>query len=101
MRRSLFRSGVCLWRKQDFPAIFEGLERGRLRGEKDFGISLLWIFDAIRQFGAEKAQKVLDLAIQFRERNVIAFGIGGDELAAGLQSGLRRFTCGWRSMVFI
>jgi aminodeoxyfutalosine deaminase len=71
--------GVCLWRKQDFAAIFEGLERGRLRGEKDFGISLLWIFDAVRQFGAEKAQSVLDLAIQFRDRNVVAFGIGGDE----------------------
>ncbi|HEY6303583.1 MAG TPA: adenosine deaminase [Terriglobales bacterium] len=74
-------TGVCLWRKQDFPAIFEGLERGRQRGEKDFGISLVWIFDAIRQFGAEKAQSVLDLAIQFRERNVVAFGIGGDERA--------------------
>src|SRR5450759_2738184 len=73
--------GVCLWRKQDFAAIFEGLERGRQRGEKDFGLSLVWIFDAIRQFGAEKAQRVLDLAIQFRERNVVAFGIGGDELA--------------------
>jgi len=73
--------GVCLWRKQDFPAIFEGLERGRQRGEKDFGISVLWIFDAVRQFGAEKAQRVLDLAIQFRERNVVAFGIGGDERA--------------------
>jgi adenosine deaminase/aminodeoxyfutalosine deaminase len=72
--------GVALWRKQDFPAIFEGLERGRQRGERDFGISLLWIFDAIRQFGPEKAQPVLDLAIQFRDRNVIAFGIGGDEL---------------------
>jgi len=72
--------GVCLWRKQDFPSIFEGLERGRQRGERDFGISLLWIFDAIRQFGAEKADKVLDLAIQFRDRNVVAFGIGGDEL---------------------
>jgi adenosine deaminase/aminodeoxyfutalosine deaminase len=71
--------GVCLWRKQDFPAIFEGLERGRQRGERDFGTSLLWIFDAIRQFGAEKAQPVLDLAIQFRHRNVAAFGIGGDE----------------------
>jgi len=71
--------GVCLWRNQDFPAIFEGLERGRERGEKDFGISLLWIFDAVRQFGAEKAQSVLDLAIQFRDRNVAAFGIGGDE----------------------
>ncbi len=73
--------GVCLWRKQDFAAIFEGMERGRVRGEKDFGISLVWIFDAIRQFGAEKAQSVLDLAIQFRERHVVAFGIGGDELA--------------------
>jgi len=71
--------GVCLWRKQDFPAIFEGLERGRQRGEKDFGISLLWIFDAVRQFGADKADEVLDLAIQFRDRNVLAFGIGGDE----------------------
>src|SRR5215470_15755486 len=40
--------GVCLWRKQDFDAIFEGLERGRERGEKDFKISLLWIFDAVR-----------------------------------------------------
>ena len=72
--------GVCLWRNQDFPAIFEGLERGRARGEKDFGISFLWIFDAIRQFGAEKADKVLDFAIRFRNRNVAAFGIGGDEL---------------------
>ncbi|MFY9844294.1 MAG: adenosine deaminase [Terriglobales bacterium] len=73
--------GVCLWRKQDFAQIFEGLERGRERGEKDFGISLLWIFDAIRQFGAEKAQSVLDLAIHLHDRNVVAFGIGGDELA--------------------
>ena len=71
--------GVCLWRGQDFPAIFEGLERGRVHGEKEFGVSLLWIFDAIRQFGAEKAQPVLDLAIRYRDRNVVAFGIGGDE----------------------
>src|SRR6266403_3097842 len=74
-------AGVCLWRKQDFPKIFEGLEHGRQRGEKDFGVSLVWIFDAIRQFGAEKAQSVLDLAIQFRDRTVVAFGIGGDERA--------------------
>lgn len=72
--------GVCLWRGQDFGAIFEGLERGRVRGERGFGVSVLWIFDAIRQFGSEKAQPVLDLAIQFRERNVVAFGIGGDEV---------------------
>src|SRR6185437_6346332 len=50
--------GVCLWRKQDFPAIFEGLERGRQRGARDFGVSLLWIFDAVRQFGSDAAQQV-------------------------------------------
>jgi len=92
--------GVCLWRKQDFAAIFEGLERGRQHGEKDFGLSLVWIFDTIRQFGAEKAQKVLDLAIQFHDRNVVAFGIGGDE-SAGPQSGLRRCTRAPRSVGFI
>jgi len=71
--------GVCLWRKQDFPAIFEGLERGRERGERDFGISLLWIFDAVRQFGAEAASRVFELAVHYRRRNVVAVGIGGDE----------------------
>jgi aminodeoxyfutalosine deaminase len=45
--------GVCLYRKQDFAAIFEGLDRGRARGARDFGVSLLWIFDATRHFGVE------------------------------------------------
>ena len=75
--------GVCLWRQQKFDAIFEGLERGRERGERDFGISLLWIFDAVRQFGAEKAVPVVDLAVRYKERGVVGFGIGGDERQAG------------------
>ena len=74
--------GVCLWRKLDFAAIFEGLERGRERGQHDFGISLLWIFDAVRQFGPDPAQNVFELAAKFRERNVIGIGIGGDEQKA-------------------
>jgi aminodeoxyfutalosine deaminase len=74
--------GVCLWRKQDFAAILEGLERGRERGEKDFGISLLWLFDAVRHFGPEAAQKVAELAVRFKDRNVVGFGIGGDEQRA-------------------
>src|SRR5712664_124394 len=74
--------GVCLWRKQDFDAIFEGLERGRERGEQDFGVSLLWIFDAVRQFGPGAAQDVFGLAAKFRDRNVVGVGIGGDEQKA-------------------
>jgi len=74
--------GICQWRKQDFHAIFEGLERGRERGERDFGVSLLWIFDAVRQFGPEAAREVFRLAARFRDRNVAGVGIGGDERKA-------------------
>src|SRR6202451_2995955 len=74
--------GVCLWRKQDFAAIFEGLDRGRARGARDFGISLVWIFDAVRQFGAEAAQKVFELAVRYHDRDVVGIGIGGDEQKA-------------------
>ncbi len=74
--------GVCLWRKQDFAAIFEGLERGRQRGETDFGVSLLWIFDAVRQFGPVEAQHVAEIAARYADRNVVGFGIGGDERRA-------------------
>jgi adenosine deaminase/aminodeoxyfutalosine deaminase len=74
--------GVCLWWKLDFDAIFEGLERGRERGQRDFGVSLLWIFDAVRHFGPERAQEVADLAVRYKDRKVVGFGIGGDERRA-------------------
>ncbi|MGC2211367.1 MAG: adenosine deaminase [Candidatus Korobacteraceae bacterium] len=79
--------GVIFWRGQEFDALFEGLERGRVRGEKDFGVSLYWIFDAVRHFGIEEAEKVIATAIRHRERHsksssVIGIGIGGDERLA-------------------
>ncbi|HVI10174.1 MAG TPA: adenosine deaminase [Candidatus Binatia bacterium] len=74
--------GVCLWRKQDFAEIFEGLDRGRLRGERDFGVSLLWLFDSVRQLGAEAAQAVFEFAVRFHDRGVVGVGIGGDEQKA-------------------
>ncbi|HXP15896.1 MAG TPA: adenosine deaminase [Terriglobales bacterium] len=74
--------GVCLWRKQDFASLFEGLDRGRRRGERDFGVSLLWIFDAVRQFGPQAALDVFKAAVRHRERGVVAIGIGGDEQKA-------------------
>lgn len=78
-------AGVCLWRRQDFAAIFEGLERGRQRGERDFGISLLWIFDAVRHFGPPDAKRVAELAVRYSDRNVVGFGIGGDERRAAAE----------------
>lgn len=75
--------GVCHWQGKDFEAIFEGLERGRARGEQEFGVSLLWLFDATRHFGPERAQRVAEAAARYRDRNVAGFGIGGDERRAG------------------
>jgi aminodeoxyfutalosine deaminase len=71
--------GVIHWRGQQFEPIFEGMERGRRRGEQDFGVSLLWIFDAVRHFGVEPARKVFDLAASLRDRNVVGIGLGGIE----------------------
>lgn len=70
--------GIVLWRGQEFDPLFEGLERARLRAEKNFGLSLLWIFDAVRNFGAEECEKVLAKALKFRGA-VVGIGIGGDE----------------------
>ena len=71
-----FSAGVVLWRQMDIDAIFRGMERGRARGERDFGVSALWIWDAIRQFGAEPAMKVVEAAAR---NGATGFGIGGDE----------------------
>ena len=75
--------GVIFFRGQDFDPLFEGLDRGRRRAEQDFGITLYWIFDAVRQFGPEAATQVVEKAISLREHNVVGFGIGGDERKAG------------------
>ena len=71
--------GVILWRKQPFDEIFVALDRARAAGEREFGVTLYWIFDAVRHFGVEAAERVLDEAIRFRARNVVGIGIGGDE----------------------
>lgn len=71
--------GVVLWRGQDFDPLFDGMERGRERGERDFGVRVRWIFDAARHFGVQEAERVLQKAIQLRKRHVIGIGIGGDE----------------------
>ena len=76
-------AGVVQWRGQEFEPLFEGAEHGRERGERDFGMSLFWIFDAVRHFGIEEASRVVNDAIRLKDRNVVGIGIGGDERRAG------------------
>ena len=76
--------GVVHWRGGEFAPLFEGLERGRVRGESDFGMSLYWIFDAVRHFGVEAAERVLDgtLALRKTSDSIVGIGLGGDERRA-------------------
>jgi adenosine deaminase len=72
--------GVMLLRKQRAEANFEAI----LAAAEAFasrGLRVNWIFDAVRQFGAEAAMRVVDAAKQCASKSIVAFGIGGDELS--------------------
>jgi aminodeoxyfutalosine deaminase len=71
---------VMLLRKQRPEANFEAL----LRATEPFenrGLRFRWVFDAARQFGVDAAMEVVASADRCHSKAIIAFGIGGDELA--------------------
>jgi len=71
--------GVMLLRKQRLEANFEALLRAAEPFERR-GLRLRWIFDAVRQFGAGAAMAVVEAAKTCASKEIVAFGIGGDEL---------------------
>jgi aminodeoxyfutalosine deaminase len=85
---------IYYWRKAEFEAdplvldyIFRGMEAGRVRGERDFGVSVYWIFDAVRHFGVEEAARVFRKAAEMRGEypSIVGIGIGGDERRTGAE----------------
>jgi len=78
---------VYYWRRCAFEPLFEGMERARLRAERELGITVFWIFDAVRHFGPEEAAKVFHKAAEMRLRHasIIGIGIGGDERRTGAE----------------
>ena len=79
---------IYLWRNHDpaaFEPIFEGLERARERAERELGLSIYWIFDAVRHFTLEEAERVFLKAIELKPAHpsIIGIGLGGDERRTG------------------
>ncbi|MGA2537322.1 MAG: adenosine deaminase, partial [Terracidiphilus sp.] len=79
---------IYMWRNFDpraFEPIFAALERARERGERELGLSLYWIFDAVRHFTVEEADRVFQKAAEMRPHypSIIGIGLGGDERRAG------------------
>jgi len=69
--------GVMFRRNQDPAANFAAL---REAAAKVPGVKLNYIFDAVRQWGAAPAMEVARIAAELRSPDIIAYGIGGDEL---------------------
>lgn len=72
---------VYYWRKIEIEPIFEAVERARIRAEQELGLSIYWIFDAVRHFGVEQAARVFRKAAELRRKypSIVGIGIGGDE----------------------
>lgn len=74
--------GVVHWKQMAWEPIWRALEAERKQIEATLGLRLAWIFDAVRQFGVEAAERVLEEAMRCRLSGpVVAFGVGGDEAA--------------------
>jgi aminodeoxyfutalosine deaminase len=78
---------VYYWRRIEFEPLFYAMEAARVRAEKDFGITLYWIFDAVRHFGPEEAGRVFRKAAELRKLypSIVGIGIGGDERRTGAE----------------
>ena len=68
-------AGVVLWKQQPFAPVYDAVTQEAARSR----ITVRWILDAIRQFGAETAKPVFELAAERVGDGVVAVGIGGDE----------------------
>jgi adenosine deaminase/aminodeoxyfutalosine deaminase len=79
---------IYLWRNHDpaaFEPIFADLERARERAERELGLSLYWIFDAVRHFTVPEAERVFLKAVELKPAHpsIIGIGLGGDERRTG------------------
>ncbi|HWW23037.1 MAG TPA: adenosine deaminase [Edaphobacter sp.] len=72
---------IYFWKKTEVEPYVEAIERGRVRGEKEFGTTVFWIIDAVRHFGLEECARVFHKAAELRAAypSIVGIGIGGDE----------------------
>jgi aminodeoxyfutalosine deaminase len=69
--------GVMFRRNQDPAVNFSALRDAAANVP---GAKLKYIFDAVRQWGAAAAMEVARIAAELRSPDIVAYGIGGDEL---------------------
>ena len=74
-----FSPGTHQYLGRGYDVYMAGLRRGRERARTDFGITLNWIFDIVRN-NPERAAYTTDSAIQGMADGVVGLGLGGSEV---------------------
>lgn len=78
-----FSPSTHQWLGVPHETYFEGLARGRVRAQADFGVRINWVFDVVRmpldQTGRAKADYTTSVAVEGRRDGVVALGLGGME----------------------
>ena len=73
-------AGVMRIRGLDVEKIFAGMQRAAKRAFAR-GLRIHWILDGTWQFGPDAAMEVARITANLKNEGVVAFGMGGDELA--------------------
>jgi aminodeoxyfutalosine deaminase len=72
---------IYFWKKVEVEPFVAAIERARIRAEQEFGTTIYWIIDAVRNFGPDEAARVFRKAAELRTQypSIVGIGIGGDE----------------------
>jgi adenosine deaminase len=62
--------------------IISGLEDGRRRARRDFGVEMSWVLDIHRNLPPPAGEVTAQLVLDWADRGVVALGLGGDEANA-------------------
>jgi aminodeoxyfutalosine deaminase len=76
-----FSVGILLWRGVAVEPYWEAIEAARVAAQDATGVRIRWLLDAVRQFGPEPLECVVDFAVRWRDAGgaALGIGIGGDE----------------------
>jgi len=88
--------------KLPIEALLDGLNDGRIRAQRDFGVEMRWVFDIPRNlsfpqrdaqtYDPRPADKTLAYALKGRDSGVVGFGLGGNEVGAPPEPFAHAFT---------
>src|ERR1017187_1181642 len=71
---------IYYWKQTDVEPFVAAIERARIRAQQEFGTTIYWLIDAVRNFGPDEAARVFRKAAELSSQypSLVGIGIGGD-----------------------